>query len=488
MGKLRLFLGTWVLQQRFILLLSGLLHHFPSKGDTPLCINRTLSLQAHCFLHMFHTLKPLRYTQGFAFARKISMHVLFNEKRVAFPEPFLSHRRRILFSGFSLGVAASLVLLSFFLLSNSLTVPKVAVFVPQLDSVAANSSFGPCPFSPFNTNRSSSSERNTSDTSKSHGSESSVQRIEEGSVVVDRTHGVNNVSDENVKSVPEGRGLENSSFSSNLLLESNSVNHERDLVGEKSLKNVTVSHNEETHVGLYENCDIFNGKWVRDDSKPYYPLGSCPLIDRDFDCSRNGRPDAEYVKWRWQPNGCQIPSLNVTDFLERLRGQRLVFVGDSLNRNMWESLVCILRQSIRDKKRVFEISGKREFKKKGVYSFRFEDYNCSVDFVVSPFIVQESTFKGKNRSLETLRLDLMDRTTTRYWDANIIVFNTGHWWTHDKTSKGEDYYQEGNHVYPRLKVLDAYTRALTTWAKWVDQKIDANHTQGWAMEFRRTVP
>lgn len=65
-------------------------------------------------------------------------------------------------------------------------------------------------------------------------------------------------------------------------------------------------------------------------------------------------------------------SLNATDFLERLRGQRLVFVGDSLNRNMWESLVCILRESIRNKKRVFEISGRREFKKKGVYSFRFE--------------------------------------------------------------------------------------------------------------------
>ena len=65
-------------------------------------------------------------------------------------------------------------------------------------------------------------------------------------------------------------------------------------------------------------------------------------------------------------------SLNATDFLEKLRGQKLVFVGDSLNRNMWESMVCILRQSVKDKKHVFEISGKTEFKKKGVYAFRFE--------------------------------------------------------------------------------------------------------------------
>ncbi|XP_015894741.2 protein trichome birefringence-like 2 [Ziziphus jujuba] len=228
--------------------------------------------------------------------------------------------------------------------------------------------------------------------------------------------------------------------------------------------------------GSYEECDIFDGKWVRDDSKPYYPQGSCPYIDKDFDCHLNGRPDDGYLKWRWQPNGCDIPRLNATDFLEKLRGKKLVFVGDSLNRNMWESLVCILRHSLRYKKRVYEISGKSEFKKKGIYAFRFEDYNCSVDFVASPFLVRESTFTGRNGTFETLRLDLMDQTTSMYHDADIIVFNTGHWWTHEKTSKGEDYYQEGNYVHPRLKVLKAYQRALTTWARWVDKNIDANRT------------
>ncbi|XP_071706747.1 protein trichome birefringence-like 2 [Rutidosis leptorrhynchoides] len=229
---------------------------------------------------------------------------------------------------------------------------------------------------------------------------------------------------------------------------------------------------------FYGECDIFNGRWVRDDTKPYYPAGSCPYIDRDFDCHLNKRPDDEYVKWKWQPYGCEIPSLNATDFLERLRGKKLVFVGDSLNRNMWESLVCILRASVTDKNRVYEISGRHEFKKKGFYAFRFEDYNCTIDFVSSPFLVQESTLNGKNGSIvETLRLDLMDRTTSMYHDADVLVFNTGHWWTHEKTSRGEDYYQEGNHVYPRLKVLDAYVRALSTWARWVDTNIDINKTQ-----------
>ncbi|MBA0613724.1 hypothetical protein Godav_014098 [Gossypium davidsonii] len=37
-----------------------------------------------------------------------------------------------------------------------------------------------------------------------------------------------------------------------------------------------------------------------------------------------------------------------------------------------------------------------------------KDYNCSVDFVASPFLVKESSFKRENGSIETLRLDLMN--------------------------------------------------------------------------------
>ncbi|XP_061372759.1 protein trichome birefringence-like 2 [Gastrolobium bilobum] len=446
-----------------------------------------------------------------------------NSKRLAFSELFMSQRRKVV-SGYSLGVGVSLLFLTLLFLNSSLKAPQVQVFLQRSDAASFSSWHFRISTYPF------------SSSSASNASVSSMQRIEEGSAVGEKglekkTHLGNltenrdnaslhveeqrfpqettrvgngaltpekeNFSDPNgvVKDEPLPGEKRKFSANSSLSGEAKTVMQKNNNVGNSSCNgnpgeegklmieksNVTVighdSRQGKMQVGFHGNCDIFDGNWVRDDSKPYYPLGSCPHIDRDFDCHLNGRPDSEYVKWKWQPNGCDIPSLNATDFLEKLRGQRLVFVGDSLNRNMWESMVCILRQSIRDKKRVFEISGRTKFKKKGVYAFRFEDYNCSVDFVSSPFIVRESTFKGINGSFETLRLDLMDQTTTMYHDADIIVFNTGHWWTHEKTSKGEDYYQEGNHVYPRLKVLDAYTRALTTWARWINNNIDANRTQ-----------
>ncbi|XP_052142070.1 protein trichome birefringence-like 1 [Oryza glaberrima] len=225
------------------------------------------------------------------------------------------------------------------------------------------------------------------------------------------------------------------------------------------------------------SCDMFYGNWVRDDSYPLYPEGSCPHIDESFNCPLNGRPDNAYQRLRWQPSGCSIPRLNPSDMLERLRGKRLVFVGDSLNRNMWESLVCILRNSVKDKRKVFEVSGRQQFRAEGSYSFLFQDYNCSVEFFRSPFLVQEWEFPvRKGLTKETLRLDMISNSFPRYKDADIIIFNTGHWWTHEKTSLGKDYYQEGNRVYSELNVDDAFQKALITWAKWVDSSVNPKKT------------
>lgn len=122
---------------------------------------------------------------------------------------------------------------------------------------------------------------------------------------------------------------------------------------------------------------------------------------------------------------------------------------------------------------------------------------------MAPFIVRESETKDKNGAKkETLRLDLIGTSADQYKNADIVVFNTGHWWTHEKTAKGyvlssifippkvsffffsisksklfrKDYYQEGSHVYGELNVLEAFRKAMTTWGRWVDANINPSKT------------
>lgn len=244
----------------------------------------------------------------------------------------------------------------------------------------------------------------------------------------------------------------------------------------KKQNNGTISAASAEHELLLEalvSCDLFDGEWVRDESYPLYAPGSCSLIDEQFDCFLNGRPDKHYQQLKWKPRACNIPRLDASRMLEMLRGKRLAFVGDSLNRNMWESLVCILRNVVKDKSKVYEASGQQYFRSEASYSFVFQDYNCSVEFFVTPFLVQEWEMVDKNGSKqETLRLDLVERSRDNYKDADFLIFNTGHWWTHEKTSAGKDYYQEGSHVYAELNVLEAFRKAVTTWGRWIDANIN----------------
>ncbi|KAL2480501.1 Protein trichome birefringence [Abeliophyllum distichum] len=256
-----------------------------------------------------------------------------------------------------------------------------------------------------------------------------------------------------------------------------SGNEDKGIAEKGLIKNLTSSNKHDDLIKSLKNCDFFDGNWVRDNSYPLYNPGSCSLIDEQFNCFLNGRPDSDYHRMKWKPKGCTLPRLNGSHMLEMLRGKRLVFVGDSLNRNMWESLLCILRNSVKDQSKVYEQQGRHHFRTEASYSFIFEDYKCTVEFFVTPFLVQEWETEDKNGTKkETLRLDIVERSADHYKNADILVFNTGHWWTHEKTSKGEDYYQEGSHVYKELNVLEAFRKALTTWGRWVDVHVNPKKT------------
>ncbi|XP_022720412.1 protein trichome birefringence-like 38 isoform X2 [Durio zibethinus] len=200
-------------------------------------------------------------------------------------------------------------------------------------------------------------------------------------------------------------------------------------------------------------CNLFQGKWVFDPSYPFYDSSGCPFIDPEFDCLKYGRPDKQYLKYSWQPDACSLPRFDGVSFLEKWRGKKIMFVGDSLSSNMWESLACMIHASVPNSKTTY-------------------DYGVTLYFYRTPYLVDIV------RENVGAVLNLGSINGGKAWEGmDVLIFNSWHWWTHKGKSQAWDYIRDGSALYQDMDRLEAFNKGLTTWANWVDNNVDPTKTK-----------
>ena len=117
-------------------------------------------------------------------------------------------------------------------------------------------------------------------------------------------------------------------------------------------------------------------------------------------------------------------SFNATMMLEMLRGKRMLFVGDSLNRGQYVSLLCLLHRAIPDGAKSFETVDSLSI-------FRAKNYDATIEFYWAPMLAESNSDDAVVHRVDdrVIRGEPMDKHS-RFWQgAHILVFNSYLWWT-----------------------------------------------------------
>ncbi|KAK7276426.1 hypothetical protein RIF29_17565 [Crotalaria pallida] len=223
-----------------------------------------------------------------------------------------------------------------------------------------------------------------------------------------------------------------------------------------------------------EGCDIFSGRWVWDNlTRPMYEESDCPYIQPQLTCQEHGRPDKEYRYWRWQPHGCDLPEFNASLMLETLRGKRMMFVGDSLNRGQYVSLVCLLHQLIPKDAKSMETFG-------SLTVFTAKEYNATIEFYWAPFLLESNSDDAviHRVSDRVVRKGSINKHGRHWKGVDIIVFNTYLWWMTGLKMKIllGSFDDEAKEIV-ELSTEDAYRMGMKSMLRWVRLNMDPKNSR-----------
>ncbi|KAG7609904.1 PC-Esterase [Arabidopsis suecica] len=187
-------------------------------------------------------------------------------------------------------------------------------------------------------------------------------------------------------------------------------------------------------------CNYAKGKWVVDNHRPLYSGSQCKQwLASMWACRLMQRTDFAFESLRWQPKDCSMEEFEGSKFLRRMKNKTLAFVGDSLGRQQFQSMMCMIsggkeRLDVLDVGPEFGFITPEGGARPGGWAYRFPETNTTVLYHWSSTLCDIEPLNITDPATEhAMHLDRPPAFLRQYLQKiDVLVMNTGHHWNRGK--------------------------------------------------------